>query len=59
MFGLACLLGLVAIFWLLIVEKREQDEPEFTDWADWDWPVPEDNNSWDFPAWEDLDGGRK
>ena len=22
---------------------------EFTDWADWDWPIPDDVNDWKFP----------
>jgi hypothetical protein len=53
MFGLALLLGFAALIWLIVEEKREADEvEEFTDWATWDWPIPDDNEDWDFPERE-------
>ena len=49
MFGLALLLGFVALIWLIVVSKREEPVEDFTDWADWDWPIPDDEDDWNFP----------
>ena len=57
MVALACLLGIAAIVWLQVknAEARDYDAEayrhtvEFTDWADWDWPIPDDLNEWQFP----------
>ncbi len=58
MTALALLLGVGAIVALQVghflgLFDEYDEEQEFTDWADWDWPIPEDGD-WDFPERRDA-----
>lgn len=30
-------------------DLNEYQPTDFTDWAEWDWPIPDDVDGWDFP----------
>lgn len=49
MVGPALLLGFAAIVWIAVTAKRKEPVEDFTPWEDWDWPIPDDEDDWNFP----------